>query len=52
MKHGNNREVQDLAGRKVFVGHTGFQHHLKQHGHLASEPPASRGYNTQDGPWA
>jgi carbonic anhydrase len=52
MKHGNNREVQDLAGRKVYVGHTGFQHHVKHYGHLADEPPSSRGYNTQDGPWA
>jgi len=45
-------QVQDLGGRKVYVGHTGFQHHVKHYGHLASEPPASRGYNTQDGPWA
>jgi len=52
MKHGNNREVQDLAGRKVLVGHTGFKHHVQHYGHLSSEPPASRGYNTQDGPWA
>jgi len=51
MKHGNNRNAQDLGSRKVLVGHTGFQHHIKMHGHTDAEPPASRGYNTQDAPW-
>jgi carbonic anhydrase len=51
MKHGNNRNAQDLGSRKVLVGHTGFKDHLKQHGHSADEPPASRGYNSQDAPW-
>jgi len=49
---GNNRETQDLGSRKVLVGHTGFQHHIKQHGHKAEEPPVPRGYTSQDSPWA
>jgi carbonic anhydrase len=51
MKHGNNRNAQELGARKVFVGHTGFQHHIKMHGHKEDTPPASRGYNSQDTPW-
>jgi len=49
--NGNNREVQDMGGRKVLVGHTGFAHNIKHHGHKADTPPASRGYNSQDQPW-
>lgn len=51
MKHGNNRNAQDLGARKVFVGHTGFQHHIKMHGHKEDTPPDSRGYTSQDTPW-
>jgi len=50
---GNNRDTQELGDRKVLVGHTGFQHHIKQTGHNdeASNTPHPRGYNTQDAPW-
>jgi carbonic anhydrase len=51
MKHGNNRNAQDLGGRKVYVGHTGFQHHIKMHGHKEETPPDSRGYSSMDTPW-
>jgi len=50
--NGNNRVTQDLGSRKVLVGHTGFQHHIKQHGHKSEEPPMPRGYTSQDSPWA
>merc|ERR1719169_59519 len=32
---GNNRATQPLNSRKVLVAHTGFQHHIKHHGHKA-----------------
>jgi carbonic anhydrase len=48
---GNNRATQPLNSRKVLVAHTGFQHHIKHHGHKADEPPMSRGYTSQDAPW-
>jgi carbonic anhydrase len=51
-KHGNNRVTQPLHGRKVLVGHTGFQHHVKHHGHKQEQKPDSRGYSSQDTPWA
>jgi len=51
-KHGNNRVTQPLNGRKVLVGHTGFQHYVKHHGHKAETKPDSRGYSSQDTPWA
>ena len=50
-KHGNNRATQGLNGRKVLVGHTGFQHYSKQHGHKQETKPDSRGYSSQDAPW-
>merc|ERR1719387_2003295 len=48
---GNNRATQKIGSRKVLVAHTGFQHHIKHHGHKADEPPMSRGYTSQDAPW-
>jgi carbonic anhydrase len=48
---GNNRATQKLGSREVLVAHTGFQHHIKHHGHKADEPPMSRGYTSQDSPW-
>jgi carbonic anhydrase len=48
---GNNRATQKMGSRKVLVAHTGFQHHIKHHGHKADEPPMSRGYASQDAPW-
>jgi carbonic anhydrase len=50
-RNGNNRAVQELGNRKVLVGHTGFQHHIKHHGHKSDTPPDSRGYTSQDSPW-
>lgn len=50
-KRGNNRAAQPLDGRKVLVGHTGFQHHMQQHGHKKTTKPDSRGYSSQDAPW-
>jgi len=52
-KKGNNRNTQPIGDRKVLVGHTGFQHHVKSGGgaHKLPTPPASRGYSTQDAPW-
>jgi len=51
MKRGNNRDTQELGDRKVLVGHTGFQHHIKMHGHKEDVKPDSRGYETGDAPW-
>jgi len=49
---GNYRDTQPLGSRKVLVAHTGFQHHIKQHGHKSDDPPApARGYTSQDSPW-
>jgi len=50
-EHGNARATQPHGGRKILVGHTGFQHHIKQHGHKDAEPPMPRGYTSQDTPW-
>jgi len=52
-KSGNARVTQPLDGRQVLVSHTGFQHHIKMHGHKKPTPQGThaRGYNTQDTPW-
>jgi carbonic anhydrase len=50
-KKGNNRNAQPMNKRKVLVGHTGFQHHIKAYGHKKDGPHVSRGYATQDLPW-
>jgi len=50
-RHGNNRATQPLEGRKVLVGHAGFQHHVQHHGHKQDVKPDSRGYSSQDTPW-
>jgi len=52
-KHGNYRETQPLAGRKIKVGMTNFQDAIKMPGLHAKADSVQepRGFSTQDTPW-
>lgn len=55
MRHGNARSTMPIGARSIFVGLTGFQHAVKEHGPQAwqhlDEVKEPRGYNSGDVPW-